>query len=199
MDSVIGWEARSRHVRAASTIGLVFGLLFAAFNLLTPGMMVLGLIEGVAVMLLVVPALILSRRPRQVGLTESLLLVSTSVAPTRELVAGVDASVRALQEMLDAFFDYSRLDTPAMEVRLTSFPVNQLLELLRTSFEATAAAKGLRLRIRPSPLWLRSDPVLLHRVLLNLVSNAVQHTRAAARQGQPVRPAGAAGGRRCVG
>ena len=318
MESVIGWEARSRHVRAASTIGLVFGLLFAVFNLLTPGMMALGLIEGFAVMLLVVPALILSRRPRQVGLTESLLLVSTSVvfgalivfggvegtglywvytvpflafflkgerqgwlfsvaflvasaayfllggptlawayhytpvagthfvlslafyilvaaafnhvrsryetqlaldkaqaeeaslaksrflaaashdlrqpahalgmfvarlsqlpndAPTRELVAGVDASVRALQEMLDAFFDYSRLDTPAMEVRLTTFPVNQLLELLRISFEATAAAKGLRLRIRPSPLWLRSDPVLLHRVLLNLVSNAVQHTR----------------------
>jgi CheY-like chemotaxis protein len=39
-----------------------------------------------------------------------------------------------------------------------------------------AADKGLRLRIRPSNLWLHSDPVLLHRVLLNLVSNAVQHT-----------------------
>ena len=32
------------------------------------------------------------------------------------------------------------------------------------------------MRIRPSGLWLHSDPVLLHRVLLNLLSNAVQHT-----------------------
>jgi CheY-like chemotaxis protein/anti-sigma regulatory factor (Ser/Thr protein kinase) len=39
-----------------------------------------------------------------------------------------------------------------------------------------AAEKGLRLRIRSSPVWLLSDPILLQRVLLNLVSNAVQHT-----------------------
>ena len=95
---------------------------------------------------------------------------------TAALVSSVDASVRALQEMLDAFFDYSRLDAPSMEVRLTAFPVSQIFDQLRTSFEVMAANKGLRLRIRPSSLWLHSDPVLLHRVLLNLVSNAVQHT-----------------------
>ncbi|OQW88330.1 MAG: hypothetical protein BWK72_08550 [Rhodoferax ferrireducens] len=317
MESEIGWEARSRHVRAASTIGLVVGLVFSVFNVLTDGQMVLGLIELSAVLFLVLPAAWLSRTPNRVGLAETLMLLSAVVifaalivfggvegtglywvyalpflafflkgqrqgwmislaflvlvtvyflaggplldwtyhytpvagthfvlsmgfytlvaaafnhvrsryqaqlaldkaqaeaasvaksrflaaashdlrqpahalglfvarlsdlpndAPTRELIAGVDASVRALQEMLDAFFDYSRLDTPAMEVRLTTFPVSQLFDLLRTSFEAMAAAKGLRLRIRPSPLWLRSDPVLLHRVLLNLVSNAVQNT-----------------------
>ena len=33
------------------------------------------------------------------------------------------------------------------------------------------------MRIQPSSLRLDSDPVLLHRVLLNLVSNAVQHAQ----------------------
>jgi len=98
-------------------------------------------------------------------------------APTRELVAGVDASVRALQDMLDSFFDYSRLDTPAVQVRTQAFPVAQLLEQLHTTFAGAAAAKGLRLHIRPSALWLHTDPALLQRVLLNLLGNAVQYTQ----------------------
>ncbi|MBK9444527.1 MAG: response regulator [Comamonadaceae bacterium] len=95
---------------------------------------------------------------------------------TQVLVAGVEASVKALQDMLESFFDYSRLDAPSMQVRVQAFAVNLVLAQLRTGFEGMAAQKGLRLRIRPSRLWLTSDPILLHRVLLNLVSNAVQHT-----------------------
>lgn len=97
---------------------------------------------------------------------------------TRELVAGVDTSVRALQDMLDAFFDYSRLDAKTMQVALSDFPINTVFDQLRHSFAATAVSKGLRLRVRPSPCWVRSDPVLLHRVLLNLLGNAMQHTNA---------------------
>jgi signal transduction histidine kinase/ActR/RegA family two-component response regulator len=96
---------------------------------------------------------------------------------TRELVNGVDASVRVLQDMLDNFFDYSRLDAPSMQVRRRAFPVEELLEPLRNVFSGMVAQKGLRLRIPKSRFFLKSDPVLLHRVLLNLVSNAVQHTQ----------------------
>lgn len=95
---------------------------------------------------------------------------------TRELVAGVDASVLALQDMLDAFFDYSRLDSQLTHAHMRSFALNSVFDKLRTSFSDTARYKGLRLRIRPTPVWVHSDPVLLHRVLLNLLSNAVQHT-----------------------
>lgn len=98
-------------------------------------------------------------------------------ARTQPLVAGVQASVRALQDMLDSFFDYSRLDAPSMQVEPQDFAVEQVFAQLRTGFTQTAAAKSLRLRIRPSPRWVHSDPVLLHRVLLNLLNNAVQHTR----------------------
>jgi hypothetical protein len=37
MKSAIGWEVRSRHVRAVGSIGLVFGLLFAAAYFLPGG------------------------------------------------------------------------------------------------------------------------------------------------------------------
>lgn len=97
-------------------------------------------------------------------------------AQSTELVQGVESSVRALQDMLNAFFDYSRLDAPQLAVTPKAFPVNPLFEQLHNSFAAVAAGKGLRLRLRPSPLWLQTDPVLLQRVLLNLVSNAVNYT-----------------------
>jgi signal transduction histidine kinase/CheY-like chemotaxis protein len=97
-------------------------------------------------------------------------------ASTRELVAGVDASVHALQDMLDTFFDYSRLDSQLTHARPRSFALNPVFDQLRTSFAETARQKGLRLHIRPCQAWVQSDPVLLHRVLLNLLSNAVQHT-----------------------
>jgi signal transduction histidine kinase/CheY-like chemotaxis protein len=97
-------------------------------------------------------------------------------AQTQDLIQGVDASVRALQEMLDAFFDYSRLDSQLTRAHIQDFAVNSVLDKLRTSFSDTAALTGVRLRIRPSTHWVRSDPVLLHRILLNLISNAVQHT-----------------------
>jgi CheY-like chemotaxis protein/two-component sensor histidine kinase len=84
--------------------------------------------------------------------------------------------VRALQEMLDAFFDYSRLDAQSTQVRLRAFSLADVFEQLRHGFASVAAEKGLRLRIRPSRAWLQTDPILLHRILLNLVSNAVQHT-----------------------
>jgi len=93
------------------------------------------------------------------------------------LVSGVDASVQALQDMLDAFFDYSRLDSQLTHANPRSFELNSVFDQLRTSFSETVQQKGLRLRVRPTRVWVHSDPVLLHRVLLNLLSNAVQHTK----------------------
>lgn len=94
----------------------------------------------------------------------------------RDLVDGVDASVRALQHMLDEFFDYSRLGLPTMQVRSCDFPVQRLLTSLIDSFSAQAAVNGVKLRVRPSKAWVHSDPVVLQRVLYNLVANAIQYT-----------------------
>jgi CheY-like chemotaxis protein len=95
---------------------------------------------------------------------------------TTEIVAGVNASVQALQEMLDVFFDYSRLDAQSTDVKLQPLAIDAVFDKLRLCFANSAAGKGLRLRIRPSSAWVFSEPVLLQRILLNLVSNALQYT-----------------------
>ncbi len=98
-------------------------------------------------------------------------------AQSSELVRGVESSVRELQEMLDVFFDYSRLDTPTLEPRLGPVEVNAIFNQLRKLFAGVAVEKGLRLAIRPTTLWIESDPILLQRILLNLLSNAIRYTQ----------------------
>lgn len=93
------------------------------------------------------------------------------------LVQGVTASAQALQELLDVLFDYSRLESNASGNALRPVCVNTIFDQLRLLFANTAASKGLNLRIRPTSVWIMSDPVLLQRVLLNLVSNALEYTR----------------------
>lgn len=95
---------------------------------------------------------------------------------SRELVQGVEDSVRALQRMLNEFFDYSRLGLPTMEVKPQDFAMERVLGPLRDSFSSQAAAKGIGLRVRSSAAWVHADPALVQRVLINLVANAVQYT-----------------------
>jgi signal transduction histidine kinase len=98
------------------------------------------------------------------------------IESTKELVRGVEASVRSLEEMLDVFFDYSKLDSDSVGLNLKPISIANLFEQLRLSYGTIASAKGITLHIRKSDVWVLSDSVLLQRVLLNLVSNAVKYT-----------------------
>ncbi len=97
-------------------------------------------------------------------------------AQTRHLVGCMDASVRALQDMLDGFFDLSQLDAEQTQISTVAFPIENLLGQLRNEFSGSVSEKGLRLRVLPSKAWVQSEPNMLHRILLNLVSNAIRYT-----------------------
>ena len=98
-------------------------------------------------------------------------------AQTRHLVANLDASVRAMQDLLDGLLDISKLDAGAVQVNLHATPLNAIFEQIRLAMLDAASDKGLRLRVRPTSAWVRSDPVLLQRILQNLVANAVRYTQ----------------------
>lgn len=94
----------------------------------------------------------------------------------RELIANVERSVDAMQGLLNALLDISRLDAGSLSPRLSSFPVAQMFQRLATDLAPKAEEKGLDLRIRPSTLWLMSDAELLYRIVLNLATNAIAYT-----------------------
>jgi signal transduction histidine kinase len=88
----------------------------------------------------------------------------------------VDATRKEMVEMFNSLLDISRLDAGILRPKITEFPVARLLQEIETRFDQATREKGLRLRVRRSDAWVRSDAMLLERILLNLVSNAVRYT-----------------------
>lgn len=95
---------------------------------------------------------------------------------TRKLVDNIEASTAAMELLFNALLDISKLDAGVIEVNRSHFPVQKLLDDLQSQFAPVATEKGLKLRIRPSAAYLQSDPLLLERILINLVSNAIRYT-----------------------
>ncbi len=94
----------------------------------------------------------------------------------RQLLRTLEDSVAATSALLNMLLDISRLDAGTIQPEIRDFTVASLFSRLESRFAATADQKGLGLRLRPSPAVLRTDPVLLERVLQNLIANALRYT-----------------------
>jgi signal transduction histidine kinase/CheY-like chemotaxis protein len=110
------------------------------------------------------------------GLFVAQLREAIQYPEVRRVVDQVEASVGAMEKLLDALLDISKLDAGVLTPQAAHFAINPLLARMETAFAASAKAKGLRLRVMPSRLVVHSDPVLLERIVMNLVSNAVRYT-----------------------
>lgn len=94
----------------------------------------------------------------------------------KRLLARIDAALSAMNELFNALLDVSRLDAGALKPDLSEFPVQQLLKRVETTFVGAAREKGLSLRVLACSTWVKSDIILLERILGNLVSNAIRYT-----------------------
>jgi len=110
------------------------------------------------------------------GLFVAQLRGDTSGQERGRIVECINASVAGMNELFNALLDISKLDAGALTPNITEFPIAQLLKRIEGTFAEPAREKNLSLRVLPSDAWVRSDFILLERILFNLVSNAVRYT-----------------------
>lgn len=121
------------------------------------------------------------RQPVQALALNMAALELEAVTPAQgQLVQRMGRSLQALTQMFDVLLDISRLDAGIVPVALQPVSLRALLVRLRDDVAATAALRGLQVRLRlPAGLaacMTLSDPVLLERCLRNLLDNAVKYT-----------------------
>lgn len=92
------------------------------------------------------------------------------------LVENIDELLQAIEEILGALLDISRLDAGAMTTSISSFKMADLMRSLEIEFAPIARAKNLELAFVPCSLPVESDRLLLRRLLQNLISNAIKYT-----------------------
>lgn len=85
-------------------------------------------------------------------------------------------SVRSLQGLLDTLLDYSRLSGQVYRTDIRPVRASAVIAAIHAEYMAAAAEHHLELRRHVADCWLITDAALLHRILLNLVSNAIRNT-----------------------
>ena len=97
-------------------------------------------------------------------------------APVVEAVGKAQNALVSVEGILAALLDISRLESGKAAVTVAPIRMGRLLVQLADEFAPLAAAKGLRLTVRPCEAVVLSDPGYLRRILQNLIGNAIRYT-----------------------
>lgn len=94
----------------------------------------------------------------------------------RHVLAGAITALEGAESLLSTLRDVSTLEAGMIDVAAQVLPLDGLLPGIADEFAGQAELRGLSLRSIPCQLWVETDPVLLTRMLRNLLNNAVRYT-----------------------
>lgn len=95
---------------------------------------------------------------------------------TREVVEQLDATARSISTLVEQLLEVSRIEAGNLEVKMECVRIEDLMRDLAGEFEPVAAVKGLKFSTRPLPVSVKTDPMLVGRILRNLITNAIRYT-----------------------
>ena len=93
-----------------------------------------------------------------------------------KIIDDIDSVSISTAKLLSALLDVSQLEAGAIKPYIEDFPITEVLQRIARAFAPVAAQKDLDFEIVQSSVYVRSDPVLLERILGNFISNAIRYT-----------------------
>lgn len=94
------------------------------------------------------------------------------------LVDRIEQSTVAMDSLFSAILDISRLDAGVVDVQPQIVAVQALLSRICADYLAEASQKSIAVILVDCSLSVSTDPLILERILRNILSNAVRHTAA---------------------
>ncbi|PKU26177.1 ATP-binding protein [Telmatospirillum siberiense] len=108
------------------------------------------------------------------------MLTRTALDPQQRFyVDTLDKSGRHLLGIINEILDYSKIESRRVELDISEFDLNALIEDCGALFVPAARTKGVELTVvLPSgaPPIVRGDPLRLRQIVVNLLNNAVKFT-----------------------
>lgn len=94
----------------------------------------------------------------------------------RELIDKIDETSMMLHEQFNSLLDLSKFDAGVVTADQADFRLDLLLKKIADAATQEAQQKQIVLHLYTAPVTIRSDMLLMERMLRNLVMNAVRHT-----------------------
>lgn len=95
----------------------------------------------------------------------------------QRLATNVSASLSAIEDLLTSILDLSKLEAGVLVPALQGVSLQGMFDQLVAGLQPIARRKGLSFRCRTTSLDVHSDPLMLRRVLQNLIGNAINYTQ----------------------
>ncbi len=96
--------------------------------------------------------------------------------PGLKAAAALGSAVSSVDDLLNLLTDLATLEAGEVSVHIESFPPLDVVRDCVSELSGLAQAKGLLLRVRPCAVMIRSDRLLLKRIVRNLLTNAIKYT-----------------------
>lgn len=91
-------------------------------------------------------------------------------------INGAAQALTSAETILHSLFDVARIEAGVVSPVPCSIDVPELFAGLANEFSPQALAKGVAVRLKALACSVRSDPLMLERILRNLLANAVRYT-----------------------
>lgn len=93
----------------------------------------------------------------------------------QQQIGYIDNSLQVANELLLDLNEISRIESGTIIPEITEFALQEVIDSLVDEFGAIAATSSVKFKFINTQLWVRSDKVLLRRILQNLISNAFRY------------------------